>query len=216
MDKPEVRTLIDAEPTIGSDASLTAGRRGRTGMVRTRRLLSGIAIAGVALGAWTAAPAYASSQGASASQWANGVCSAIQTFGQSVNSTITSLKGSGSLDTASQKAKDGLSAALTQFENSLQKLGKPTTTDGAKVQSAVQSLSNQLSSDINSIQQSLSPAPSNPGDIAATFAQIGVTVQKGVSQTKAAASTLKGLQPNGELQKAFQNSSACKAVKNSL
>jgi hypothetical protein len=187
-----------------------------TGVARTRRLISAIAVAGIALGVWAFAPAAASSQSTSAQQWANGVCSAVQTFGKSVNSTISSLKGSGSLSAASQTATTGLSTALMQLNDSLQKLGKPSTSDGAKAQSAVQNLSNQLSSDITSIQQSLSPPPSSPGDIAATFAQIGSTIQMGVSQTKAAATTLKGLTPNGELQKAFQNSSTCKALKNSL
>ena len=44
-----------------------------------------------------AIPAGAASS-TSAKQWANGVCSAIQTFANSVDSTISSLKGSDSLD----------------------------------------------------------------------------------------------------------------------
>jgi len=207
----------ELEP-LGSVGLIERGkdREAMTGLAGTRRLVSGMAIAGIALCTWIAAPVGASSQGTSAQQWADGVCSAIQTFGQSVNSTISSLKGSDSVAAASQTATTGLSTALSQFNDSLQKLGKPSTSDGAKAQSAVQNLSNQLSSDITSIQQSLSPPPTNPGDIAATFAQIGSTIQRGVSQTKSAATTLKGLTPNGELQKAFQNSSTCKAVKNSL
>ena len=169
-----------------------------------------------ALSAWIAAPVGASSQGTSPQQWADGVCSAVQTFGKSVDSTISTLKGSGSVAAASQTATTGLSTALSQFNDSLQKLGKPSTSDGAKAQSAVQNLSKQLSGDINSIQQSLSPPPTSPGDVAATFAQIGSTIQKGVGQTKSTATTLKGLTPNGTLEKAFQNSSTCKALKSSL
>jgi hypothetical protein len=190
--------------------------KGMTGMMRARTFVSSIAITGAVLCAWTAAPAHAVAQSTSPKQWANGVCSAVQTFGQSVDSTITSLKGSGSLDAATQQAKDGLDSALKQLEDSLQKLGKPTTSDGTKAQSALQDLSTGLTSDVNAIQQSLSPPPSDPADVAATFAEIGSTIQKGVSQTKATANTLKGLKPNGTLRKAFQNAPACKSLKSSL
>ena len=163
--------------------------------------------------AW-AIPAGAASS-TSPKQWANGVCSAVQTFANSVDSTISSLKGSDSLDSASQEAKNGLQSAVTELEDSLKNLGRPSSSDGKQAQKAVQNLSDELSKNVAAIQDVLTPPPSTPSEIASTFADIGSQIQKAVSQTKSTANTLKGLKPNGALQKAFQSSPACTALKKS-
>ena len=79
----------------------------------------------------------------------------------------------------------------------------------------MQSLSDQLSKDVATIQDLLTPPPSTPSEIASTFADIGSQIQKAVSQTKSTANTLKGLKPNGAVQKAFQSEPACTALKKS-
>ena len=173
-----------------------------------------VAITSVAIFASTV-PAHASST-TSANQWANGVCSAVQTFADSVNSTLSGIKGSGSLDDASKEVKSGLDSATQDLESSLQQLGKPPTSDGKQAQSAVQNLSKQLNSDVSNVEALLNPPPSTPQEIASTFSQIGSEVQKAVSQVQSTANTLKGLKPNGTLQKAFQNSATCQKLKNSL
>ena len=78
----------------------------------------------------------------------------------------------------------------------------------------IQDLSDELSKDVAAIQESLTPPPSTPSEIASTFADIGSQIQKAVSQTKSTAETLKGLKPNGALQKAFQSAPACTELKN--
>ena len=184
-------------------------------MTRTRKHASAasLVLAATMLIAW-ALPAGASSS-TSAKQWANGVCSAVQTFANSVDSTISGLKGSDSLDSAAQEAKSGLQSAVTDLQDSLKDLGKPSTSDGKQAQTAVQNLSDELSKDVAAIQGALTPPPSSPSEIASTFADIGSEIQKAVSQTKSTANTLKGLKPNGTLQKAFQSAPACTQLKKS-
>ena len=79
----------------------------------------------------------------------------------------------------------------------------------------MQNLSDELSKNVAAIQEVLTPPPSTPAEIASTFADIGSQIQKAVSQTKSTASTLKGLKPNGALQKAFQSAPACTELKKS-
>jgi phage-related protein len=179
----------------------------------TRRLV-GIASVSVFALLLSSVPAHAAST--SPKEWASGVCSAVQTFGDSVQSTLSGLKGSGSLDAASQSIKSGLDQATQELEKSLKDLGKPSTSDGKKAKSAVNDLSKQLSSTVSDIEDLLSPAPSSPQEIASTFSEIGSEVQKAVGEVKSTANTLKGLKPDGTLQKAFQNSSECKKLKQSL
>ena len=183
-------------------------------MTRTnsRAHAASVVLAAAILLAW-AIPAGAASS-TSAKQWANGVCSAVQTFGESIDATISGLKGSDSLDSASQEAKSGMQSAVTELQDSLENLGKPPTSDGKQAQTAVQNLSDQLSKDVAAIQELLTPPPSTPSEIASTFADIGSQIQKAVSQTKSTAETLKGLKPNGALQKAFQSAPACTELKN--
>jgi hypothetical protein len=181
----------------------------------TRRLAASIVTAAVFGALLCAAPAHAASS-TSATQWANGVCSAVQTFGDSVKSTLTGLKGASSLDDATQKAKSGLDDATQQLESSLNDLGKPPTSDGTKAQNAVQSLSKELKNDVSDVEDLLSPPPSTPQEIASTFSQIGSEVQHAVDQVQSTATTLKGLKPNGALKKAFQNSSSCQKLKSEL
>ena len=163
-----------------------------------------------------AAPAHAGSSSSSAKAWADGVCSAVSTFGESVDSTLTSLKTSSSLDDASQKAKTGLDSAAQTLEASLQELGKPPTSDSAQAQAEVQQAGDDLSSAVTNIESLLTPAPTSPQQIASTFAQIGLETQKAVQQCKSSAATLKGLEPDGALKKALQTAPACKQLKSSL
>jgi gas vesicle protein len=180
-----------------------------------RRVPATLFVTAAAMALLCAAPAHAASS-TSAKQWANGVCSAVQTFGDSVKSTLSGLKSATSLDDATQKAKSGLDDAAQQLEDSLKDLGKPPTGDGAKAQSAVQNLSKELKNDVADIEDLLSPPPSTPQEIASTFSQIGSEVQHAVDQVQSTATTLKGLKPNGTLQKAFQNSSQCQQLKESF
>jgi hypothetical protein len=179
-------------------------------MMRThnnRSIATGALVAVAVLIAWTV-PAQAASS-TPAKEWANGVCSAVQEFGTAVDSTISDLKGSDSVESAAQDAKSGLQSAVTELETSLTDLGKPSTSDGKKAQTAIQDLSDDLSTAVAAIEATLTPPPSTPAEIASTFAAIGSEIQKAVTETKATAETLKGLKPNGTLQKAFQSAPAC-------
>lgn len=182
---------------------------------RVLGVMAGTALA-VGLVCGAAAPASAASSSSSAKQWANGVCSAFQAFGDSVQSTLSGLSGSASLDDVSSEVKTGLDDATQQLQSSLDKLGKPPTPNASKAQSSIQSLSKELKSDANDIEELLSPPPSSPQEIASTFSQIGSILQKAANQVQSTASTLEGLKGNDELKQGFQSASACKQLKQSL
>jgi len=162
-----------------------------------------------------AIPASAGSE-TSPKQYANGVCSALSDFGDAVNSTIEDLKDASSLEEAADTATEGVQEAADDLEQSLGSLDQPSGKDGKKAQQAIDDLGQSLSDTADSIQEALSDPPTTSQGIAALFAQIGSDLQKAVSDVKSTASELKGLAPNGELRKAFESSSACKQLKNSL
>ena len=86
-------------------------------------------------------------------QWAGGVCSAVQTFGDSVDATISGLKGSDSLDSATQEAKSGLQSAVTELEDVTHDPRQAVDRRRKKAQTAVQDLSDELSKNVAAIQE---------------------------------------------------------------
>ena len=148
--------------------------------------------------------------------WANGVCSSVQTWLDSVNSTIKGLKGAGSLDAATTQATTGVKTATDSLTSSIDALGTASTGDGPKAKTSVNNLVTQLQSLSTSIQQTLASPGSTPVEVAGSLAQVGSDVGKAANEVKSTGATLKGLKPNGRLRKAFQSSASCKKLKKSV
>jgi hypothetical protein len=148
--------------------------------------------------------------------WASGVCSAVLTWINRSQQAIINLHDANSLESAAQQTSDTIDAATSALVSSLQDLGKPSSSDGAKAQSALNKLSSQLQSASNSIKQELANPPTSTARVAATYAQIGADLTTAAYQIKSTATTLKGLAPNGQLQKAFKSSSSCQSLKKAL
>lgn len=184
-------------------------------MLRIRALLVATALMVIAIGG-TMVPAHARAASTSPQKWVSGVCSAVQDWVNSVQSTLKGLKNAGSLSDASQAAINGIDSATTQLGDSLEQLGKPSTSNGTKARSAIQNLSNQLQTQANNIKQELADPPSDPVGIASTFAQIGTDAQTSINYIKSTATTLKQINSNGELKKAFQNASSCQSLKKTI
>ena len=116
--------------------------------------------------------------------WANGVCSSVQTWLDSVNSTVTGLKGAGSLDAATTQAKTGVKSATDSLTSSIDTLGTPSTGDGPKAKTAVDDLVTQLQSLSSSIQQTLASPGSTPVEVAGSLAQVGSDIGKAANEVE--------------------------------
>ena len=183
----------------------------------TGRVKNSVAVVVVVVGLFgVIAPAAHAASTTSPKQWASSVCSDVHTWITSSKAALKNLKSAGSLALAASQASTAIDAATSELVSSLQALGRPSSSDGAKAQSAVQKLSSTLQSDSANLKQELANPPTDPVGIAATFAQIGVDATTAANQIKSTATTLKGLTPNGQLQKAFKSSSSCQSLKQAL
>jgi hypothetical protein len=195
------------------------GRAPRPYVSSMRRSLRCL-IAVVALTAATfvvAAPAGAGdSSTSSPKQFAKGVCSAIGDWVDSIDATIDDLKNADSIEQAGDTATSGIEQATEQLESDLDSIDRPSTKDAKKAEQDLQQLDKQLQNVADEIEQELANPPSEPSDIASTFADIGSQMQKAASSVKSTANDLKGLAPDGELVKAFERAPACKQLKRSL
>jgi hypothetical protein len=149
-------------------------------------------------------------------QWANGICSGIETWVTSIEDTVGSLKGSDSIEQAAADASDGIQQATDALANDLDDLGKPKTKNAQQATNALNKLEDQLKKDMAKVQDALSDPGSDAVDVASTFATIGTQLQKVVDHVQAAGDSLRELGANKEIQKAFESASACTSLKNAL
>ena len=112
----------------------------------------------------------------------NGVCSSVQTWLDSVNSTVKGLKGAGSLDAAATQAQTGVKTATDTLTSSVDALGTPSTGDGPKTKTAVNTLVTQLQGLSSSIQQTLASPGSTPVEVAGSLAQVGSDIGKAATK----------------------------------
>jgi hypothetical protein len=153
-----------------------------------------------------------SSSGTTATDtWASGVCTAITTWKTQLTTIETTVKSGG-------LSKDSINTAVTQAKTAtdtlakdLKKLGKPDTQAGQTAKSEVEQLSTELSKNVQTIQDAVAGASGAAGVLTAvsTASATLVTMGQEVSTTLA---DLQKLDPKGELEKAFKQSSSCKAL----
>ena len=153
-----------------------------------------------------------SSEQSATEKWADGFCSAIVTWRDDLTSIGTDLKSGGvptkaTLQTAAQQAED----STQTLGDSLKSLGKPDTQAGTDVQAAVQQLQGDISGGAASIKTTtaditgLSQALTAVSSVSATLATMA-------SQVSATVTTITQLDPKGELDDAFSQSSACQSL----
>jgi hypothetical protein len=102
-----------------------------------------------------------SSSSPSPQDWANGLCSAITTWSNSVKTAGESLK-SGSLTEADLKnSTSEIKSATNQFAEDLKGLGKPNTDAGQQAKDAIDKLSTEINDDVDTLSSAVDDAAGN-------------------------------------------------------
>jgi hypothetical protein len=147
-----------------------------------------------------------SSESNSTTDWANGFCSAVTTYRQSVTEAADSLK-----DNVSQSgftdATNEVQKATDTFVDTIKGLGKPDTDAGGQAKTTVDTLSGQLQSDLDTVK--------NASDQGLVQSLSVVTTALATAQTQitTAFNDLKGLDAQGELSDAFKQASSCDSLR---
>jgi hypothetical protein len=158
----------------GGLGGVVANDKDDGGSAKTPWVKSFVAAAVIAAGVvGLLAPTLHAASTTSPQKWASGVCSAVHSWIDASQAAIKNLKNATTLEEGAQQTSNAIDAATTELESSLQDLGKPSTSDGAKAKSALQKFSSQLESTSTSIKQELANPPTDAAGAAATFAQVG-------------------------------------------
>jgi len=150
----------------------------------------------------------------STSDWAGNLCTAITTWKTSVNSAVDSVTSGGISKSSLQDAAAQVKAADQTLADTLKNLGKPDTKAGAQ---AKQSL-DQLSTEISTEQQKISAAIGGVTSVTGIVAAAPVVLDSLKTMGTDVSTTFKQLQSldaSGELSSAFDQASACQALRKS-
>lgn len=151
-----------------------------------------------------------SSQSTSAADWANGLCSAVSTWSTSVRTQTTSLKGNVTEDSL-KSASAEVTKATDEFVDDLKGLGTPDTESGKEAKETLDKLGGQLKTDAQTIDKAVKDVSGTSGALQAVSTVSSTLVTVG-DQVTTAFTSIQQLDTKGELDKAFKDADACKAL----
>ena len=177
----------------------------------TRLLNLGALVAGIVLATALLAAGCGSNKNAetttttSTADWANGVCSAVTTYKNSLTDTVNGLTGNIS-KSGLQNAVDEAKSATDTFVSTTKDLGKPDTSAGAQAKATMDTLSSQLEADVSAVQSS------TESSVLAGISKASGALATAQTQIKTAFDQLKALDAKGELGDAFSQASSCTSL----
>jgi hypothetical protein len=150
----------------------------------------------------------------STAEWADGVCTAITTWTSSITAAGDSLKGGNISEDSLQSAADDVTSATETLKSDLDDLGKPDTEVGQEAKDSLDQLSSDLKTGTDSIETAVDDASGVNGVVSAV-ATVSTTLATMGDQVSSTVTSLEQLDPKGELQTAFEQSSACQQLSSS-
>jgi hypothetical protein len=180
--------------------------------IRGRRGARG-AVAAVVIAAALAAQGCGSSdEPASATDWADGVCSAITDWRESVEPALENVTSGDLSEGALEDAGNEIQDANDQLAEDLKDLDRPETASGQKAEDSIQ----KLSDDIEGGRDEIEAAVDDASDLGSTLEAVAV-VSRTLSQLLTKVGTtieeISQLDPGGEIEKAFSDSDACSSLR---
>jgi uncharacterized phage infection (PIP) family protein YhgE len=149
-------------------------------------------------------------ESAASTDWADGVCTALATWGDSIKSVTDDVTSSDSSKDRVQKATANVKEATDTLADDLQDLGRPGTESGEQAQDALEKLATGLRQDLAKIEDA-----ADGDSAAAAAATISSSLASMSGRIGTALNELEQLDAEGELSDAFEEADACQDLANS-
>ena len=153
-----------------------------------------------------------SSSASPTDEWANGFCTAITSWTDSIQSIADQITDPSSLsEDGLQSAADDAKSATEEFVDDVKGLGAPDTESGQEIKSSIDSLSTTLESEVTQIEdaaQGVSGLTSLPGAITSITTSLSA-MGTAFSSTL---DTIDSADAKGELQQALEDSPDCASI----
>lgn len=171
-------------------------------------LVAALVLAASACGGSSSSQTTTTSAATATAAWASAVCTSFSSWKASLQRAKASL-ASEPTQTQFQNAAHQAELATQGLQSSLQQLGKPPTAASATVQQSIAALRTQLLNGKKEIQSTLNGPHTSASDLKAAVASVRKTAASMVDAFSTTVDDLKSLDPKSELEKAFQQTTAC-------
>ena len=145
---------------------------------------------------------------ASATEWADDVCSAISTWTESVAATAQSLRAADPGEDELRDAVDDFESSTSDFVDELRGLGAPETEAGEQAQESLDQLADDVDEHVSEMKRAVDDVSGVSGILEAVTV-IGAGLSALGSQVSAAIASLEDLDAGGELEQAFRDADSC-------
>lgn len=171
-------------------------------------LVAALVLAASACGGSSSSQTTTTSAATATAAWASAVCTSFSSWKASLQRAKASL-ASEPTQTQFQNAAHQAELATQGLQSSLQQLGKPPIAASATVQQSIATLRTQLLNGKKEIQSTLNGPHTSASDLKAAVASVRKTAASMVDAFSTTVDDLKSLDPKSELEKAFQQTTAC-------
>jgi hypothetical protein len=150
----------------------------------------------------------------SAEQWADSVCTDLNTWADSVTTAITGVMSQGLSVTSSdlRAAANQAQSATTRLVDDLRQIGAPDTESGEQAQQELQQLGDSIEQHANKTRDLVEGASSSGAGLVATARSVLVEIGAAADQVKTALTSLQ--QAGDDIREGIQASDACSQLKN--
>jgi hypothetical protein len=149
----------------------------------------------------------------STNEWANGLCGAITTWTDSLQSAAEPLTGGNISKEALQNAADEVQSSTKTFTEDLKDLGKPDTETGQEAKDLLDGLDETLNQDADEIKSTVDDASAT--DILGTVSTVSAKLGTMSQQVASTFNQLDQLDASNELHQAFQEADSCDEIRSS-
>jgi hypothetical protein len=145
-----------------------------------------------------------------ATDWANGLCSAITQWTESVQATSSSLRGGNLSEDSLKDAAEDFKSATQEFVDDVRGLGAPDTDAGDEAKEQLDELADSVDENVKELEDAVEGGSS----LAATVSAVTGALSAMGQQLAAAFSSLEQLDAGGELEDAFRDAESCDELSN--
>ncbi len=144
---------------------------------------------------------------ASATEWAEDVCSAISTWTASVAATAESLRADPG-EEALRDAVDNFESSTSDFVDELGQLGAPETEAGEQAKASVDKLADDVDENVSQMKRAVDDVSGVSGIVEAVTV-VSAGLSRLAAEVSATITSLQGLDTSGELEQAFRDAESC-------
>jgi methyl-accepting chemotaxis protein len=178
-----------------------------------RRLLVP-ALATIVLAAGCGGDGNGGDESTSPTEWADGLCSSITTWTDSLQSTTDSLRSGNLTEDSLRSAADDVKSSTETFVDDVKGLGKPDTESGQQAEDLVDGLGDDLDEGAQKIESTIEGV-SDPSGILNAVSVVSGTIQTMSQQVSSTLQQLRQLDPAGDLAQGFQEAESCDVIQSS-